>query len=182
LLRIEIRLRALLEETDLEWVLDEVDEAIAEGVPEEGILRRRPQKGRRPREQDLWADAAEDYTILHSRQIDSGELEASRKSGTLVITTRPMTVRERVLLLLDAVRRVVIELPAIESETLDLLKAESGRGVEDRGGIEAAVFEPEEGFRRRRDRPTRIAHRIARQDSERISVLFAAVRAEVGDE
>lgn len=176
LLQVDNQLRGLLEGTELEWVLDEVDEAIAEGVPEEGILRRRSTKGRPAREQDLWAAAAEDYTILTSLQIDSGELEASRKSGTLVITTRPMTVQERVMLLLDAIRRVVVELPAVEAETLDRLQSDSGRAVE------AVVFEPEEGFSRRRDRRTKIAHRMTGEDSARMSALFAVVRAEVGDE
>lgn len=180
--QVETQLRDLLEGTHLEWVLDEVDETIAEGVPEEGILRRRSQKGRSNQDQELWLDAAEDYTILNFRQIDSGELEASRKSGTLVITTRPMTLQERVLLLLDAVRRVIIELPAIEAATLDLLAAASGSDTDDQSGIESAVFEPEEGFRRRRDRQTKIAHRIDVERSERVSGLFAAVRQEVGDE
>jgi hypothetical protein len=162
--------------------LDEVDEAIAEGVPEEGILRRRSPKGRPAREHDPWAAAAEDYTLLNFRQLDIGELEASRKSGTLVITTRPMTVRERVLLLLDAVSRVAVELPAIEAATLDQLKADPDNGVRIWSTVEAVAFEPEEGFRRRRDRRTTIAYRVPMQDRERIAVLFAAVRAEVGDE
>ncbi|TCC16280.1 hypothetical protein [Kribbella sindirgiensis] len=182
LLQIEEQLRTLLEGTDLEWVLDEVDEAIAEGVPEEGILRRRPRKARPPREQDLWSDAAEEYMILNLRQIESGELEASRKSGTLVVTTRPMTVRERVLLLLDAVRRVIVELPAIEAETLDLLQAEPGRSVDYERTVTAVVFEPEEGFRRRRDRQTKIAHRMTSEDRERVSALFTAIREEAGVE
>jgi hypothetical protein len=180
LLMVEYRLRAAFEGTDLEWVLDEVDTAIAEGIPEERILRRRNRKSR-PRDGDVRTEAAEQYTILNYREIDPGELEASRKSGTLVITTRTMTVRERVLLLLDAVRRVIIEVPSIEAETLHLLKAGTVSG--DRwSSVHAAVFEPDEGSRRRRDRQTRLGDRIPSQDRARISALFAVVREEVGDE
>jgi hypothetical protein len=179
LLLVENQLRALLEGTDLEWVLDEVDTAIAEGIPEERILRRRPRKGSPAR--DRWSDAAEQYMVLDYRQIDAGEIEASRKSGTLVITTRTMAVRERVLLLLDAVRRVVIELPVIEAETLRLLKADSVNGAE-WSPVHGAVFEPEVGSRRPRDRQTTIGNRIDGEDIDRISELFAVVREEVEHE
>jgi hypothetical protein len=92
-----------------------------------------------------------------------------------------MAARERVLLLLDAVRRVVIELPVIEAETLRLLEAESVNGAE-WSPVYGAVFEPEEGSRRRRDRRTTIGNRIVGEDIDRISELFAIVREEAEHE
>ncbi|MFB9831557.1 hypothetical protein [Actinoallomurus acaciae] len=176
--RVDRGLRGLFEGTDLEWVLNEVDEAIADGVSEERILQRRRGKGRQRREgrEDFRAAASEDYTIARA---EGGEREASRRGGTLVITTRPMTLRERVLLLLDAVRRVVIELPEIEAETLAALRpATTDEGL--RLIAETVVFEPEEGLQgRRSDRRTTLTERISRERREAASALFARVREEV---
>jgi hypothetical protein len=182
--RIDRELRGLLEGTDLEWVLDEVDEAIANGVAEERILQRRRGKGRQARRGpegwegpegrgDLRVAALQDYTVARA---EGGELEASRRGGTLVITTRPMILRERVLLLLDAVRRVFIELPEIEAETLTEL-----RSVPPEEGLhaiaETVVFEPEEGLQRRRsDRRITLTERIPKNRRELTSELFTRVR------
>ncbi|MEU7239049.1 hypothetical protein ACI2L4_06335 [Streptomyces sparsogenes] len=42
--RLEQQLRDVLQDTPLSWVIDDVDAAIAAGVPEEKILRRRQQR------------------------------------------------------------------------------------------------------------------------------------------
>lgn len=179
--RVDRELRGLLAGTDLQWVLDEVDEAIADGVSEERILHHRRGKGRRGgerREEDLRVAASEDYTVARA---EGGELEASRRGGALVITTRPMTLRERVLLLLEAVRRVVIELPEIEEETLMVLRR-TPADEELRAPVETVAFEPEEEQRRRSDRPTMLTERMSQFIRGRASMLFAQVREEVKNE
>lgn len=175
----EQQLREALQGTALSWVLDDVDAAIAAGVPEEKILRRRPQR----RGDDPYATtpalAAARYEVVDSRELGSAEYEASRKRGTLVIATRAMTDEERVQLLLEAVRRVLVELPEMELESLKVLQTEFEGDAGSRSIAEAVVFEPDENTRSRRSRTEFRADRIPAERRARISQLLANVAREV---
>ncbi|MGW7397278.1 hypothetical protein ACWGH7_12330 [Streptomyces cyaneofuscatus] len=177
--RTEQELREALDGTALAWVLDDVDAAIAAGVPEEKILRRRPQRrGDEPRAATP-AAAALRYEAVDRNLLGVGEYEASRKRGTLVIATRAMTDQERVQLLLDAVRRVFVELPEIELETLKALRAESDGDDGRRSVVEEVVFEPDESSQSRRSRTEISANRMRTERRERVSRLVAEVSREV---
>ncbi|MFD3676105.1 hypothetical protein [Streptomyces sp. NPDC058613] len=175
----EQELREALQGTALAWVLDDVDAAIAAGVPEEKILRRRAQRrGDDPRDASP-AVAAARYEVVDRSMLGFVEFEASRKRGTLVIATRAMTDQERVQLLLDAVRRVLVELPEIELETLKLLQTEPEGDAGRRSVAEELSFEPDESSRSRRSRTEIRADRIPIERRERLSRLLDEVTGEV---
>ncbi|OKH90415.1 hypothetical protein AB852_35130 [Streptomyces uncialis] len=111
--------------------------------------------------------------------LGASEYEASRKRGTLVIATRAMTDQERVQLLLDAVRRVLVELPEIERETLKTLQAEPGGDDGRRTMVEGVVFEPDERTRSRRSRTEILVNRVPTERRERVSQLVTEVSREV---
>ncbi|MFF1786475.1 hypothetical protein ACFVX9_08420 [Kitasatospora sp. NPDC058243] len=170
--RVERELREALSGTDLQWVLDDVDDAIAAGVPEEKILRRRPHRRGEDRQPTSPAAEAARYQVLDRRELGPAEFEASRKRGTLVITTRPMTEEERVLLLLDALKRLFVELPEIEGETLKVLQSVPDSDTGSRSVIQGVVFEPDESTRPRRSQSTIVANRVAAERRESVSLLF----------
>jgi len=177
--RVEEQLREALQDTVLSWVLDDVDAAIAAGVPEEKILRRRPQRRGDGPYAVSPALAAARYEVVDSRELGSAEYEASRKRGTLVIASRPMTDEERVLLLLDAVRRVLVELPETELESLRTLRAESEEDTGSRSIAESVKFEPDESIRSRRSRTEFQANRVSEERRAYVGQLLADVTREV---
>ncbi|WP_143201325.1 hypothetical protein [Streptomyces uncialis] len=177
--RTEQALREALQGTALAWVLDDVDAAIAAGVPEEKILRRRPQRRGDESHAATPASAALRYEVVDRNLLGASEYEASRKRGTLVIATRAMTDQERVQLLLDAVRRVLVELPEIERETLKTLQAEPGGDDGRRTMVEGVVFEPDERTRSRRSRTEILVNRVPTERRERVSQLVTEVSREV---
>ncbi|MFD8159623.1 hypothetical protein [Streptomyces malaysiensis] len=176
---VEQQLREALQDTVLSWVLDDVDAAIAAGVPEEKILRRRPQRRDDDSHGSSPAAAAARYEVVDRSVLGLSELEASRKRGTLVIATRPMTDEERVQLLLDAVRRVLVELPEMELEVLKTLRTEFEGNVGNRSIAEAIVFEPDESNRSRRSRTEFQVDRMSAERRARVSQLLADVTREV---
>ncbi|MFI8850319.1 hypothetical protein ACIGW3_09030 [Streptomyces sp. NPDC053499] len=177
--RVEEQLREALQDTVLSWVLDDVDAAIAAGVPEEKILRRRPQRrGDGPYAVSPEMAAAR-YEVVDSRELGSAEYEASRKRGTLVIASRPMTDEERVLLLLDAVKRVLVELPETERESLKTLQSETEDDTGNRSVAESVRFEPDESIRSRRSRTEFRADRVPDERRAYVRQLLAEVTEEV---
>jgi hypothetical protein len=176
---VEQRLRRALQGSTLSWVLDDVDAAIAAGVPEEKILRRRQQR----RDDDFAAAgpaaAAARYEVVDRSALGHVEYEASRKRGTLVIATRAMTDEERVQLLLDAVRRVLVELPEMELAVLKTLMDEPEGDTGSRRRAEAVVFEPAETARSRRSRTEFRGDRMPAERRTRVSRLLADVTREV---
>ncbi|MFI9270202.1 hypothetical protein ACIGXM_05745 [Kitasatospora sp. NPDC052896] len=171
----EQALREVLSGSALEWVLNEVDAAIAEGVAEEKVLRRRNRSGQQRR-------AAEGslYEALERSLVSAEEYEASRKRGSLVITTRAMTVLERVELLLQALRRVLVEVPLIEEETLKSLMAAPADEAGQRAAAEGVSFEPEEDAFRSRDQRADLRYgRVEDEERERLTVLFNDAMSEV---
>ncbi|MER7211997.1 hypothetical protein ABT340_33495 [Streptosporangium sp. NPDC000239] len=178
LLRTEQVLRDVLTESQLEWVLDEVDSTIAAGVPEEKVLQRRSVRGNNTDDYGLAAEAL----VTEVRQnAGSAEYEALRKRGSLVITTRSMTVRERVQLLHDALRRVLIELPEIEEEAMKVLHSAPVEDLGERSGVTSVRFVPSETTGRRTEREIELSGSRLHNERERLSALFAAMAAEVGE-
>lgn len=76
--RVEQQLREVLHDTALSWVLDDVDAAIAAGVPEEKILRRRPQRRGDSTPATSPAAAADRYEVVDRSVLGFVEYEASR--------------------------------------------------------------------------------------------------------
>jgi hypothetical protein len=177
--RVEQQLREALQDTALSWVLDDVDAAIAAGVPEEKILRRRQQRRGDDSPAASPAAAALRYEVVDRSVLGLVEFEASRKRGTLVIATRAMTDEERVQLLLDAVRRVLVELPEMELEVLKTLRTEPEGDAGSRSIAEAVVFEPDESARSRRTRTEFRGDRMPTERRTRVSQLLADVTREV---
>lgn len=176
LLRVEEELRSVLEGSVLEWVLDEVDDAAATGVPEERILRRR-----RPRGDGASRDPmriAASYEVVSLKGLQPAQIEGHRKRNSLVISTRPMTVRERVGLLFEALRRVLIEVPDIEVATLMTLFSTPDH--DERDGAGSVRFIPDRGSSRRTDREASLdGQRLETHERDRLITLFEQAAAEV---
>ncbi|MGW0060577.1 hypothetical protein ACWDTT_11700 [Streptosporangium sandarakinum] len=181
LARVELGLRDALTGTSLEWVLDEVDAAIAAGVSEERVLRRRNQRGNTADDYDLAAEVAEAarYETVYRTTAGSVEHETSSKGGSLVITTLPMTIRQRVELLIEALRRVLIELPEIEEEAIKMLhtapSGERGR----RSEVTSVRFAPSQEAGRRTEREIELSPQRLTDRRETLKTLLADLASEV---
>lgn len=95
LARIEAILRALLIDADLAWALEDIDQAISDGVV---TPKRLDQKGR--------SAAA------------FGEMAARTRKDELFLTSRPMTSQERVLTYLEAVSTLATAIPEAAGSAL----------------------------------------------------------------
>ena len=80
---IETELRSALTQAGLQWVIDELDRAIAEGVPRERVLRRRRRAAAEPMDDD-YSNAYVVADLTSDR-----DARAAKRAGTLVITTEP---------------------------------------------------------------------------------------------
>lgn len=176
---IEQQIRDTLSGTEIEWILDEVDLAVSAGVPEERILRRRTHRNRGDQIPTTPDALASEYTLLMSSEIASSDYEASRKRGTLVITTRPMTKQERLQILLDSIRRVFIELPEIELKTLETLREIPENDEGGREEVESVAFKIDAQHARRSERTLHIEERLTRSQREIINHLITAVESEI---
>lgn len=177
--RTEQEIREVLTVSNLQWVLDEVDATIESGVHEEKILRRRAGRRESRDRRDFRAAAAEDFEVLERAQFNPEEYEASRKRGTLVIATRPMDVRERVGVLLDALERILIELPEIEHEVRKLLAAVPDDDEGTRKVVYRVDFESDENVQRHREGFTVTTDRVSREQRERLRLILRELRLEV---
>lgn len=126
--RAELDLRETLEGTALEWVLDEVDAATTSGVPQEMLLQRRTRGGSEEWQLVSPRDSAEpeiesegQLSFAIPSPVQRGARPTGKPRGTWVVTTREMTLQERLLLLIEALRRVLVEVPDIADETLKAL-------------------------------------------------------------
>ncbi|MFI6345173.1 hypothetical protein [Streptomyces sp. NPDC050560] len=179
--RVEQRLRETLRDTALAWVLDDVDAAIAAGVPEEKILRRRTSRRAGHVQGTDTASVTNRYEVVESREVDAGAHDAPRKHGTLVIATRAMTDEERVQLLLDAVRRVLVELPEMEVASLKVLGSEPESDSGSRAVAEAVVFAPHESAHAHRGETEFRADRMSVEDRARVAELLDDMARDVRD-
>lgn len=129
----EAAIREILISAGLQWILDDVDEALGAGI---------------------WADKP--VVVRHqSRQTPTGEEKfdyyepaTPGVKGKLqnITTNIPDTRLQRVELLISALQRAVIELPAIQEDTLRNLNRQED--TEEQGHImpaDAVSFLPEDG-------------------------------------
>jgi hypothetical protein len=106
LVELEERLRRLLAAVNLDWLLPEIDATIAEGV----ILQKTVE--------EEYGDA----TIYEVR----GERPTTRRRPRrrqVRVTSRPLNRRERVQVVIDAIRRVGVDGPRMEQAMLTHLSA-----------------------------------------------------------
>jgi hypothetical protein len=105
-------LRSFAAEQGMQWVLDEVDDAIALGVPETRTLRQTSRRG-----QTTYEDVTPGDELF---ALGQGPSRRSRRSEEF-IRSRPMTALEQVNLLLQALRTVLADLDVIATGTLEAL-------------------------------------------------------------
>lgn len=99
-------LRVFASEYGLDWVVAEVDESAALGVVEVQRLQQTTRRGEQV------------YVPLDEIKSRPG----SRKSAEQFLTTRPMTVREQVEVLLQAFRRVLVDLDGVAAASVSQLQ------------------------------------------------------------
>jgi hypothetical protein len=162
---VEDLLRGLIRSAELDWLLDELDEAIATGVAEEKLLQRRR------------GASTEEYEALAVAEVGTDTFHRSLKRGaSVVVTTRPMNAHERTELHLDALRRLFLELPEIEAETLKIVNAEDDPH---RAPVRSVRFVPDEELTGRRDQPHEVAARLPEDTRARLQNLFREAREEI---
>jgi hypothetical protein len=131
---VEARLRVMLIEVGLSWVVDEVDRAILEGIPRERLLRRR----RATVEPDVWdarAFVVQDFA-------SESQVRAAKRTGSVVISTEPLSPLQRVEAYIAAIQRIVVDLPRTEAEVARILKASDNTRREP---VEAVIFGGDSG-------------------------------------
>lgn len=168
--RLEEQLRQELITSGFEWLMDAVDESVAAGVPQEKLLRRR----RQVRRQESPFDGADyeepEYTAVS--EYTQRQYRAGQRSGSVVISTRPMDARERVEQLLDALHRMFVELPDVEESTLAIL----GEGDERRSPVRSIAFVAPDGERRGAGRETVLSRERAMSSRRNIAEVIGAVK------
>ncbi|MEU1129874.1 hypothetical protein ABZ383_08410 [Streptomyces sp. NPDC005900] len=162
---VEDLLRDLIRSAGLDWLLDELDEAIATGVAEEKLLQRRR------------GTSTGEYEALAVAEMGTDTFHRSLKRGaSVVVTTRPMNARERTELHVDALRRLFLELPEIEAETLKIVNAEDDPH---RAPVHSVRFIPDEELTGRRDQPHEVAARLPEDTRAHLQNLFREAREEI---
>jgi hypothetical protein len=115
----EAAIRDILVLTGLQWILDDVDEAIRTGMWTERPVVMRHQRRRTP---------------TGYEQIDFFELPdplIKNQSNSTITTSVPYSRRQRVAFLLSAIQRAVVELPTIQEETVKALNEIGNASHED---------------------------------------------------
>jgi hypothetical protein len=133
---LEVQIRSILAAADLQWIAENVDDAISAGVSsEKGITIR---KGRGltlfGEEPDIVAEIVEPG----SRQ----------RPQRIVATNEPVTQEGRIGFFITALRRAVAELPGIQEESVKTLAGTSdelaGRSDQLAGSASLIQFRPDE--------------------------------------
>ena len=104
------KLRLFASAHGLQWVLDEVDEAVSLGISEARTLRQSTRQGQITYEDITDLDYSAETKSARNRR---GTEEFARR--------RPMTDLEQVELLVTALRRVLVDLDGIADEAVNLL-------------------------------------------------------------
>lgn len=104
------KLRLFASAHGLQWVLDEVDEAVSLGISETRTLRQSTRQGQITYEDITDLDYPAETTSARNRR---GTEEFARR--------RPMTGLEQIELLVTALRRVLVDLDGIADEAVNLL-------------------------------------------------------------
>ncbi|MEV3954333.1 hypothetical protein [Streptomyces albogriseolus] len=166
---LEDGLRSIIRSAGLAWLLDELDATIAAGVAEEKLLRRRSRS---------IADGPEGYeTIMVAEESPDAYRRSIQRGATLVVTTRPMTSRERAELFLEALRRLLLELPRIEDEALKIM---ADSGSQERVPIRSVRFAPDESLSGRRDQGRELSRRLTEEEHDGLKDFFKRVKESIG--
>lgn len=176
--RVEQDLRDVVIGSPLEWVLEEVDDAVDAGVPEEKVLRRRSQRGSNSEETAFVLEAVR-YETLSRAEVGDREFSLSDKKGTVVVTTRPMTAEERLRLFYDALRRVLVDLPEIEENTLDTLGSVPEEEQGERVQVISVRFADSGEGARGGEREIQLSRRAVLGERQRLAYLLAGAIEEI---
>ena len=132
----------------MQWVLDEVDEATALGVPETRTLRQTSQRGGTTYVDVTGSD------VLELTGTDEGR--RGRRSEEFV-RSRPLSLVEQVQLLIQAISKVLIDLDEIANGSMQALDPASLQDYLDEAAkadlrfpvpvVASMSFEPEDGSR-----------------------------------
>jgi hypothetical protein len=123
------KLREFAVAQGMQWVLDEVDEAIALGVPESRTLR----QTRNRQGQTSYEDVTEPELLAQLGPVeppDQVQARGTRRSEEFT-RSRPMTVREQTELLVQALGKVLADLDVIANGSLEALDPASLSEYED---------------------------------------------------
>ncbi|MGC0211516.1 hypothetical protein [Streptomyces levis] len=131
---VEQRLREISEEAGLGWVIEQVDEQIVEGIAKDDDSPSR-------RSYNSWNYRRGLDGIGYQFEAVAGWSAPRRTVG---IPERP--VGERVLILIDAVYRVLTELPAVEQEMLKNLSPSTALRVTPAASVSFAPDEDRPGY------------------------------------
>jgi hypothetical protein len=108
LTNVKQKLRNFASANGMQWVLNEVDEAVSLGVPETRTLRQSSRQGR--------------ITYVDITGPDVGLASTRKRRNTEdFVTRRPMTEAEQVDLLIQALRRVLVDLDEIAKQSIEAL-------------------------------------------------------------
>lgn len=123
---LEQGMRAMLTEFGLDWVRENIEERIAAGVQKEVLVRR---SSRRQAPATLFDEEDFQYTEL-----------SSDSKGQRMIGNLRLNPADRVRLVTQALRRLMVELPEIHEDTIKRLAASEERGTT----AEGMLFLPDE--------------------------------------
>jgi hypothetical protein len=132
---LERELREALRQAGLDWMLDEIDRAVAEG-----------------------------RAVVRSRQGEREPFGPEFDIRDAEVTADRYTAAERTQLLIDALRRTLIDAPALADETMELLSAE--RPIERVEFVDPASGETRRAFPDERERA------VARNEAGRLSRIL----------
>jgi hypothetical protein len=116
------KMRAFAVTNGMQWVLDEVDEAISLGIPEVRELRQSTRQG-----QTTYEDVTS-WTVDASRAT-SGATPTGRRVEKFV-RRRPMTSLEQATLLVEALRNVLVGLDDVAEGALSALNSQGSLAEE----------------------------------------------------
>lgn len=168
--QLEEQLHQVLIASGFEWLTDAVQDSAAAGVPQEKLLRRRRQS--RPTESAIDGGGSEEPEYTTVSNYTQRQYRAGQRTGSVVISTRPMETRERVELLLDSLHRMFVELPEVEESTLSVLEEGDGR----RPPVFSVRFIPADTDRRRPTEERVLSRERAELHRRDISQIIVALR------
>ncbi|GGN15850.1 hypothetical protein GCM10011578_044030 [Streptomyces fuscichromogenes] len=168
--QLEEQLHQVLIASGFEWLTDAVQDSAAAGVPQERLLKRRRQSRQPESVSDGIGSEEPEYTTVSD--YTQRQYRAGQRTGSVVISTRPMETRERVELLLDALHRMFVELPEVEESTLSFL----GEGDDRRPPVFSVTFVPVDTDRRRLTQETVLSRERAELHRRGISQVIDRLR------
>jgi len=167
------KLRAFAASHGMQWILDEVDEAVSLGIPEVRTLRQSSQQGR---------IIYEDITGVDLTDIPPGRRP---KRSEEFVSRRPMTELEQVVLLVEALRRVLVDSEKIASESIDTLNQPVDRFASgsydqehpaiDLPPVDGIAFAPDEGS----TSPAVELELVRSSHSPRVAEILAQIENEI---